>query len=95
MPQNFPALTAQVGAAEATANEVVVLEVVDEVGEVGFEVVIDVVEEAFKVGPPVDVVPVEGGVDFVLVDDDPLDPPVEVLIEFVLVGDVVCVPETG
>lgn len=74
MPQNFPALTAQVGAAEGTAIEVVGLEVVD-------EVVIDVLEEVVEV-------------DFVPVDDDPIDAPVEMLVDVVLVRDVVFVPET-
>lgn len=74
MPQNFPALKAQVGAAEGTAIEVVGLELVD-------EVVIDVLEEVVEV-------------DFVPVDDDPIDAPVEMLVDVVLIRDVVFVPET-
>ena len=54
----------------------------------GLKVVIDVVEELFEVGPLVDVKPEDVEIDFVAVDDEPLDAPLEVLVDFVLVGDV-------
>lgn len=88
MPQNLPAWTAQVGAAAATAKEVVVLEVVGEVWEVGFEDVSEVDAEVEEVGVLVDVIVVDVGVDFEPVDDEPLDVLVEVLEDFVLDGGV-------